>query len=205
MTTFINRSYHRLLLEQLIKSNRLAVRGEILDVGSKNRRYDGWFAGTVTAIDRQPNPKFNVQRGDIEQGLDYPADRFDAIVCFEVLEYLDRYEQAIAEMHRLLKPGGVLLLSVPFLGRDHGDRIRFTEAHLKQKLGRFSTAVVERVGNGFTLMFDIRRQKILSIRQACLRYFFSLFLLPIGAALRITKLDRKPDDFYSGLFCRLTK
>lgn len=203
--TLLNKSYHRFLLERLIKANRLTISGEILDVGSKNRRYDHWFDGNVTAIDRQANLGLKVQHGDIEQGLNYPADYFDAVVCFEVLEYLDRYEQAIAEILRLLKPGGVLLLSVPFLGRDHGDRIRFTEAHLKQRLGAFSAIALERFGNGFTLMFDIRRRKILSIRQTWLRYFLLMLLLPTGWALRLAKLDRKPDDFYTGLFCRLTK
>lgn len=39
----------------------------------------------------------------------------DAVVCLEVLEHLRRPRAALEEMARVLKPGGTLLLSMPFL------------------------------------------------------------------------------------------
>lgn len=41
--------------------------------------------------------------------------RFDLILCTEVVEHIPNSQMAIAQMHRLLKPGGVLILSTPQL------------------------------------------------------------------------------------------
>jgi len=45
--------------------------------------------------------------------LDLPDSAFDGIVCSSVVEYLDNPAEAISEFARLLKPGGLLLVSVP--------------------------------------------------------------------------------------------
>lgn len=40
-----------------------------------------------------------------------PENSFDVILCLELLYYLPNYESLIKEMHRLLKPGGVIITS----------------------------------------------------------------------------------------------
>lgn len=63
-----------------------------------------------------------------------PSGRFDVIVCTEVLEHTLQPFDAVAEMMRLLKPGGVALVSTPYNFRIHGplpDCWRFTEHGLK--------------------------------------------------------------------------
>jgi SAM-dependent methyltransferase len=45
--------------------------------------------------------------------LPFPDASFDRIVCSEVLEHLWGYEQAIAELVRVLKPGGRMAVTVP--------------------------------------------------------------------------------------------
>lgn len=44
---------------------------------------------------------------------DYEDNYFDAIVCSEVLEHIPARERAVRELHRILKPGGTLLISMP--------------------------------------------------------------------------------------------
>lgn len=48
-----------------------------------------------------------------------PDASFDAVLCVEVLEHLPRPSEALAEMARLLKPGGVLILTAPFCALTH--------------------------------------------------------------------------------------
>lgn len=45
--------------------------------------------------------------------LPFEGNSFDAVVCFEVIEHLFDVEAALTEIKRVLKPGGVVILSTP--------------------------------------------------------------------------------------------
>jgi 2-polyprenyl-3-methyl-5-hydroxy-6-metoxy-1,4-benzoquinol methylase len=47
------------------------------------------------------------------------SDYFDAILCIAVLEHVENPEEVVPELHRVLKPGGHLVLEVPFLQPEH--------------------------------------------------------------------------------------
>jgi SAM-dependent methyltransferase len=53
-----------------------------------------------------------VERGDL-CGLPFLDDHFDLILATDVLEHIDDEETAVAELHRVLRPGGTLIVSVP--------------------------------------------------------------------------------------------
>lgn len=46
-------------------------------------------------------------------GLEFADNSFDALICSEVLEHLSDYDTALAEIRRVLKPGGRLCITVP--------------------------------------------------------------------------------------------
>ena len=50
--------------------------------------------------------------GDI-QSLPFKDNVYDAVICSEVLEHLESLDDAVSEIVRVLKPGGVLAVSVP--------------------------------------------------------------------------------------------
>ena len=50
--------------------------------------------------------------GDLEKMTD-GTDAFDLIVCSEVLEHLDRPDAGARNLHRLLKPGGLAIITMP--------------------------------------------------------------------------------------------
>lgn len=63
----------------------------------------------------------------------------DAVTCFEVLEHVPEPARLLAEAHRILRPGGVLLLSTPFQWWVHEaphDYYRFTRHGLEFLLGQ---------------------------------------------------------------------
>ncbi len=76
-----------------------------------------------------------------------PDDSFDVIVCTEVLEHTLRPWDAVIELRRMLRPGGVLGVTTPFNFRIHGpapDCWRFTDDGLRSLLSDFeSVSVVE--------------------------------------------------------------
>lgn len=57
-------------------------------------------------------------RGTVQQAsiyaLPYPDCHFDVVVCLEVIEHIENDAQAVRELHRVLKPGGLLIASVPY-------------------------------------------------------------------------------------------
>jgi methionine biosynthesis protein MetW len=50
---------------------------------------------------------------NLDHPLPYPDEQFDGILCFEVLEHLIDPEFTVKEIYRVLKPGGLFLMSVP--------------------------------------------------------------------------------------------
>jgi ubiquinone/menaquinone biosynthesis C-methylase UbiE len=57
-------------------------------------------------------------RGSVLEMRDVYADGFfDLVVSFSVMEHLPRPERALAEMHRVLKPGGLAIIGMPAVNR----------------------------------------------------------------------------------------
>lgn len=58
---------------------------------------------------------------ELKQGsvyeLPYPAQSMDLVVCFSVFEHLAEYKTALAEVHRVLKTGGLFLLGMPAVNK----------------------------------------------------------------------------------------
>ena len=54
-----------------------------------------------------------VEIGDLNHSLPYSSEAFEFIVCIEGIEHLENPFNALREFHRLLKPGGKVILSLP--------------------------------------------------------------------------------------------
>ncbi|OGL30973.1 methyltransferase [Candidatus Saccharibacteria bacterium RIFCSPHIGHO2_02_FULL_47_12] len=141
-------------VSELDKKYHKMLRNSVSDfIGRMGERFDG---EGVEVLDIAPqdfegaNPYFKkatVETFDInsEAGTTYVGDitkkndsipdgRFDVVVCTEVLEHTLQPFDAVEEIRRILKPGGVALVSTPFNFRIHGplpDCWRFTEHGLR--------------------------------------------------------------------------
>jgi SAM-dependent methyltransferase len=59
----------------------------------------------------------DVRQCDFEnEGLPFPDATFDVVVANQIFEHLKQIYRPLSEIHRVLKPGGILLFSVPNLG-----------------------------------------------------------------------------------------
>jgi 2-polyprenyl-3-methyl-5-hydroxy-6-metoxy-1,4-benzoquinol methylase len=66
----------------------------------------------VAAQVRAERSGAQLAQGDL-QDLEFPDDSFDVVVCFETIEHLESPELGIAELRRVVRPGGTLLISSP--------------------------------------------------------------------------------------------
>ena len=61
-------------------------------------------------VSQKDRVRFHV--GDVT-ALPFPDEAFDRIVCTEVLEHIPDHAKAVSELHRVLKKGGTLAVTVP--------------------------------------------------------------------------------------------
>jgi SAM-dependent methyltransferase len=125
----------------------------VLDVGGRIQPYRALLGGRVGryfAIDPLRTALVNVV-GDGEH-LPFASDSFDLIFCTQVLGYIRRPEQVIEEIHRVLKPGGMLLLSAPALSPSDSDEEYwcFYPAGLRALLAPFSKIEIAGEGGSIT-------------------------------------------------------
>ena len=116
------------LLNRLLRE-AVAGADTILDIGTSQRfakelaPYRELFAGKnyLAAGYRPANMGADTCDLDLDiQNIDLPDGSQDCVLCFEVLEHVREPFRAAAELIRILKPGGRLLLTVPFMTGYHG-------------------------------------------------------------------------------------
>ncbi len=97
--------------------------GRLIDIGggsggwAAHAREKGW---EVTVVDASPGRLgcadalgFSTLRHDLNLPLPFPGTSFGAAVMSEVLEHIPRAEQLLAELARVLVPGGLAVLTTP--------------------------------------------------------------------------------------------
>ena len=140
-------------------------------------------------------------RGAVEladlHALRFEAGAFDAIVCGEVLEHLDDDQTAVREFARVLKPGGVVLASVPanpwrYDWSDHwaGHRRRYTAASLAERFTAAGFADVYVTDYGFPLLGLYHRQVYRRMLKRRLERDGGDVGAPTGAMKRVAPLVR---------------
>ena len=106
----------------------LQAGARILDAGCGSGEFLLFLAGLgyeVTGVDLSPAaiskakavvPVARLEAASLEQRLPFASGAFAAIWCTEVLEHLFDVHSALTELNRVLMPGGLLILTVPYHG-----------------------------------------------------------------------------------------
>ncbi len=133
---FINRKLTRRKLLNFLCDYK--TDGYTLDIGCGDQIYKELFPNTFSVdVDQERHPDLVL---DIHHMDLFEDEKFDCILCTEVLEHCYAPWKAVEEMFRVLKPGGILLLSTRFVYPLHDtphDYYRFTKYGLMCLFNQF--------------------------------------------------------------------
>lgn len=140
------------------------ARGNFLDLGCGNKPYESLY-----------KPKTESQTGcDVQQGdrnrvdvicpateLKFEANTFDSILCTQVLEHVYDHHTMAKEIFRVLKPGGHIILTVPFVWELHEepyDFFRFTPHSLRELFSEAGLEIdfIKSQGGMWASMYQMR-------------------------------------------------
>lgn len=106
----------RYYIEGFLKANQPDILGRVLEIAEDV--YSQWFGkGQVSQIDileyqegEHPRATF---AGDLTSADHIPPDTFDCVIVTQTLQLIYDVPAALRTIHRILKPGGVALVTVP--------------------------------------------------------------------------------------------
>jgi len=131
----------RLYIEQFIAAHAEDIRGRVLEVA--NNDYTLRYGADRVARSDVLHPVEGNPRATVVADLVQPATHldglFDCIICTQTLQLIFEVRNAVAQLHRWLRPGGVALVTVPGISQisredmeQTGDFWRFTQASVRR-------------------------------------------------------------------------
>jgi SAM-dependent methyltransferase len=149
------------------------------------------------------NPGWSFEKVDIIcdiVAIPEPDASFDAVLCTEVLEHLPDPVRAIDEMSRLLRPGGMMIITAPFWSMTHQAPYHFATGFnryfYEHHLGRHGFDIVELTPNGN--FFECVGQEVRRVRDMAAKFAGSTpsalevyaMQIVLGMVDRFSKLDQ---------------
>lgn len=104
----------RVYVEAFIGGHADDIRGRVLEIAAPD--YTSQFGRNVERVDilmaKEGNPEATIV-GDLTNAPHIPDDTFDCAIVTQTLQFVYDVRAALATLHRILAPGGVLLATVP--------------------------------------------------------------------------------------------
>ena len=133
----------RYYIETFLAGHAADIGGRVLEI--KEDLYASRFGGRriehIDILSKLPgNPAANIV-ADLIHAPDIPDASYDCIIFTQTLQFIYDFRAALGTLHRILKPGGVLLITVPAISQISrhdmelwGDFWRFTSKALERLL-----------------------------------------------------------------------
>ncbi|MBS1782408.1 MAG: class I SAM-dependent methyltransferase [Bacteroidetes bacterium] len=129
------------------------LKGKLLDFGCGRRPYESIFtnAESYTGVDIHHNDTnfdkyVNADVFYDKQTLPFESESFDHCFSSEVIYLIEKPDEIISELHRVVKKNGLLLISAPFVWDENWtqyDFCRYTSGGLRKILERNSFEILE--------------------------------------------------------------
>lgn len=196
-----------------------SLRGDVvLDVGCGNAPYKTWFGREIKYIGIDTQPGEGVQHLiDGESEWPIADESVDIVLCTQVFEHANNFQQLLSEINRTLRGEGRLVATFPFIYNEHGapNDYRRISAHGAEIIfPGWRVVLVKRQGGiGSTLALLWLNWRDLAMNRNFALRLMKATLLPIWIfesmiinvlGLLLDKIDRT-DSFYSNVMVVLEK
>lgn len=144
---FVRRNLYR-----NIKPYSKYLKGRLLDFGCGCKPYRKFFDDVTEYIGLDIDDRgLDHKNQDIDVFYDgkkipFEDEHFDSLFTTEVFEHVPNLEEIIPEIYRVLKPGGDMVVTVPFVWNEHGlpyDFNRFTRYGIENLLKKYGFEVIK--------------------------------------------------------------
>lgn len=128
------------------------ISGKTLDLGAGRAKYRDIIkekSSEYIAFDMRPGPNIDVVGNVLD--LPFGDNTFDTIVSTQVLEHVEKPWIMVKEISRVLKKGGICILTAPFLIPHHSDPhdyFRYTTEGIKSLFENENFEIIECSSSG---------------------------------------------------------
>lgn len=156
---FSGRTIYRILLHRLVRRFGVVWTGRGLDLGAPaETSYRRFLSPELTVVTADLHPRQpGIPSVDLNAPLPYADGSFDVVLCLNALYIVDDPAALLREAHRVMRPGGRLVLAVPFVAPEMPephDYCRWTAEGLTRLIrsAGFELEVLERFGERATVI-----------------------------------------------------
>jgi SAM-dependent methyltransferase len=102
-------------IDKFLAEQRMDIHGHVLEIADDNytRRFGGERVTQSDILHLMPGERKATMIGDLTSADHIPSDSFDCIILTQTLQFIFDVPAALRTIHRILKPGGVILATFP--------------------------------------------------------------------------------------------
>ena len=151
MSPKVKRRFHQIIRRSGIKPERALEVGGVMGDGSLLRfpELAGAERYCLNLVDLPSDDEITAVTGNANHMTAFKDETFDLVVCCSTLEHDKRFWLSVAEMKRVLRPGGLLVVGVPGYvtdeERDQGRSTLTYRVHYRFDYYRFSEQAMREV------------------------------------------------------------
>ncbi len=183
----------RFYIETFLDRCSSDIQGRVMEIGASTYcdRFGTESVEQIDVLDVDPsNPRATVV-ADLVDAPTLQDNSYDTVICTQTLQLLKDPRAGVATIHRILRPGGVALVSVPTLSRladgeklSGLDRWRFTEAGVHELLVAYFESTnlqIDAFGNLISAIAFLEGLSVEDLEPRDLDHFDSTFQILVTA------------------------
>lgn len=187
--------HYYFLIRDIKEAIKNYAKGDFLDLGCGNKPYESLYNAVTSSqigCDIAQSDKKRVDTICPVTDLKFGDAMFDSVLCTQVLEHVFEHDKMMQEILRVLKPGGNLILTVPFAWELHEepyDFFRYTKYALKELFEQngFQIDYIKPNGGKWAAIYQLRNN-MLYRSFTTHKTFFNKLKQIIFMEMRLTQL-----------------